>query len=45
MDGTEEFTLQGFRSFTNQGKEAEHLSRERRSRWISAISRSDRVFR
>ena len=26
---------------TNQGKEAENLSRERRSRWISAISRDD----
>ena len=26
---------------TNQGKEAEYLSRERRSRWISAISRDD----
>ena len=26
---------------TNQGKEEENLSRERRSRWISAISRDD----
>ena len=26
---------------TNQGKEAENLSRERRSCWISAISRDD----
>lgn len=26
---------------TNQGKEAGNLSRERRSRWISAISRDD----
>ena len=26
---------------TNQGEEAKNLSRERRSRWISAISRAD----
>ena len=34
-------TLRARSSATNQGKEAENLSRERRSRWISAISRDD----
>ena len=30
-----------FHNKKNQGKEAKHLSRKRRSRWISPISRSD----
>ena len=42
VDEIKEFTSQESPSVvTNQGKEAENLCREKRSRWISAISRDD----
>ena len=43
VDGTEKFTFIARIPFiiTNQRYEAKNLSRQRRSRWISAISRRD----